>query len=176
MDTRLGPLTVWESDKGLRRLDYASASVERVERYYGSGVVWTDRMESVRQVDAYLNGRLFEFDVPLDFEDTGTEFQRGAWRALLTIPYGETITYAELAGRMGSPKAIRAAGQANHRNPIAIVVPCHRVIRSDGDLGGYNGGLERKRVLISLERSRAGAYHSYKMSTALTAGGRETTA
>ncbi|MDR1263873.1 MAG: methylated-DNA--[protein]-cysteine S-methyltransferase [Oscillospiraceae bacterium] len=164
MDTRLGPITVWESDNGLVRLDFTHASVERIEKYYGCDIEWTNKMESVRQLDAYLNGRLFEFNLPLDIDATGTDFQRRAWRALLTIPYGETITYADLAARMGSPTAIRAAGQANNRNPIAIVIPCHRVIRTNGDLGGYNGGVERKRALINMEKARMGAYHRRKLS------------
>ncbi|GHU74968.1 methylated-DNA--protein-cysteine methyltransferase [Clostridia bacterium] len=159
MDTRLGPITVWESEKGLLRVDFTSASVERIEKYYGCDIDWNEDMESVRQIEAYLAGRLFEFDLPLDLDETGTEFQRRAWTALQTIPYGDTITYAELALRMGSPTAIRAAGQANNRNPIAIVIPCHRVIRTGGDLGGYNGGIERKRALLNLERAHSRMYH-----------------
>jgi methylated-DNA-[protein]-cysteine S-methyltransferase len=170
MDTRLGPLTVWENDIGLVRLDYTSASIERIEKYYGLDVQWTSNMESVRQIDAYLTGRLYEFDLPLDIDSAGTEFQRKAWKALQTIPYGETITYAELAERMGNPTAIRAAGQANQRNPIAIVVPCHRVIRTGGDFGGYNGGIERKRALIYMEKARAEQYNAYKRTHAKASG------
>lgn len=151
-------------------MDFTRASVDRIEKYFGGDVVWTDDMESVRQLDAYLNGRLYEFSVPLDFDETGTDFQRGVWRTLMTIPYGETITYAELAVRIGNPGAVRAVGQANNRNPIAIVIPCHRVIRTGGDLGGYNGGLARKRALLSLERARAAAYRDYAGARAASGG------
>ena len=89
------------------------------------------------------------FDLPLDPE--GTDFQRRVWRALLDIPYGETRSYADLARAVGSPRAMRAVGQANRRNPIGVVVPCHRVIAADGTIGGYAGGLDRKRHLLRLE-------------------------
>ncbi|MGZ4735555.1 MAG: methylated-DNA--[protein]-cysteine S-methyltransferase [Acidimicrobiia bacterium] len=103
------------------------------------------------QLDAYFAGELTEFDVTLRLE--GTEFQRKVWSGLLEIPYGETISYGELARRIGQPNAPRAVGLANGRNPVGIIVPCHRVIGSDGSLTGYGGGLDRKRALLDLERS-----------------------
>jgi methylated-DNA-[protein]-cysteine S-methyltransferase len=106
--------------------------------------------EARRQVGEYFAGARTSFDLPLSFE--GTPFQRRVWSALLEIPFGETITYAELAQRVGAPKASRAVGGANARNPISIVVPCHRVIGSDGSLTGYAGGEERKRWLLDFER------------------------
>jgi methylated-DNA-[protein]-cysteine S-methyltransferase len=105
---------------------------------------------AVAQLQAYFDGKLTEFDLPLS--PAGTEFQRRVWAGLRAIPYGETITYGELASRLGSPAASRAVGLANGKNPIAIVVPCHRVIGSDGSLTGYGGGLDRKRFLLALER------------------------
>jgi methylated-DNA-[protein]-cysteine S-methyltransferase len=87
----------------------------------------------------------------------GTEFQRRVWQALCEIPYGETWSYAELATRIGNPKAFRAVGLANGRNPIAVIVPCHRVIGADGSLTGYGGGMDRKRLLLDLERATTGA-------------------
>jgi methylated-DNA-[protein]-cysteine S-methyltransferase len=102
------------------------------------------------QLRAYFDGELTEFQLPVS--PAGTEFQRRVWAGLCTIPYGETITYGELARRLGSPAASRAVGLANGKNPIAIVVPCHRVIGSDGSLTGYGGGLDRKRFLLALER------------------------
>ncbi len=103
-----------------------------------------------RQLDAYFAGTRTTFDVPLAAD--GTAFQRTVWRALSAIGYGETISYGELARRIGAPNAVRAVGLANGRNPISIVVPCHRVIGADGSMTGYGGGLERKVFLLGLER------------------------
>jgi methylated-DNA-[protein]-cysteine S-methyltransferase len=102
------------------------------------------------QLEEYLSGarRGFELDVEL----AGTPFQRRVWRALQDIPYGETISYGELAQRIDNPAAVRAVGLANGRNPVSIVVPCHRVIGADGSLTGYGGGIERKRYLLELEQ------------------------
>lgn len=107
-----------------------------------------------RQLAAYFAGQLTEFDLPLS--PAGTDFQHRAWAALQTIPYGETWTYGQLAEKIGSASAIRAVGLANGKNPISLVIPCHRVIGSDGSLTGYGGGLERKRFLLDLE-SAAGS-------------------
>ena len=111
--------------------------------------------ETERQLAEYFAGRRKSFDLALDF--TGTEFQKMVWRALLTIPYGETRSYAQLAEQIGHPKAVRAVGAANGRNPISIVTPCHRVIGSNGDLTGFAGGLATKEHLLRLERAVADA-------------------
>lgn len=103
----------------------------------------------VNAVEEYFAARRREFSFPLDLR--GTEFQLACWRALLAIPYGETRTYADIARAVNKPNAFRAVGMANNRNPIAIVVPCHRVIASDGTLCGYGGGLDVKRKLLELE-------------------------
>jgi len=108
-------------------------------------------VEIRRQLQAYFDGDLAEFDVSLALE--GTPFQRKVWDELRRIPYGTTISYAELARRVGNPGASRAVGTANGKNPIAVIVPCHRVIASDGSLGGYGGGIDRKQWLLSLEAS-----------------------
>jgi methylated-DNA-[protein]-cysteine S-methyltransferase len=105
------------------------------------------------QLEEYFAGRRETFDVPLQMH--GTPFERRVWSALREIPYGETISYGELASRIGQPTGARAVGLANGRNPIAVVVPCHRVIGADGSLTGYGGGLERKRILLELERGQA---------------------
>lgn len=109
--------------------------------------------EVVQQLDEYFAGtrRTFEVDVQL----TGTEFQRRVWTALQTIPYGETRTYGQIAEQVGSPAAFRAVGLANGRNPVSIIVPCHRVIGSSGGLTGYGGGVEKKAALLGLERQHA---------------------
>jgi methylated-DNA-[protein]-cysteine S-methyltransferase len=101
------------------------------------------------QLAAYFEGEATSFDVPMDA--AGTTFQRRVWRELCAIPYGTAISYVELARRIGQPTASRAVGGANGRNPISIIVPCHRVIAADGTLGGYGGGLDRKRWLLDHE-------------------------
>src|SRR6185369_3802341 len=105
--------------------------------------------EAVRQLEAYFRGELREFKLPLDIQ--GTSFQTKVWRQLLTIPYGHTRSYQQIAESIGSPLAVRAVGAANGANPIAIVVPCHRVIGSNGKLVGYGGGLPLKKRLLELE-------------------------
>ena len=105
--------------------------------------------EACRQLEEYLAGDRRDFDLPL--RSAGSPFQHEVWSALLEIPYGETRTYGQLARRVGRPDASRAVGLANGRNPISIVVPCHRVIGASGDLTGYGGGLERKRFLLEHE-------------------------
>jgi methylated-DNA-[protein]-cysteine S-methyltransferase len=120
--------------------------------------------QAAQQLDEYFAGLRQDFDVPLAATDTasdsagkavaGTDFQRAVWRELIKIPYGHTINYAQLAERIGNPGAVRAAGSANGRNPVSIMVPCHRVISSNGDLNGYAGGIERKRYLLALEQAK----------------------
>jgi methylated-DNA-[protein]-cysteine S-methyltransferase len=116
--------------------------------------------ETERQLREYFAGRRKVFDVPLAFH--GTDFQRRAWSALLTIPYGETRSYAQMAMQIGQPNAVRAVGAANGRNPISIIAPCHRVIGSGGALTGFGGGLENKAKLLALESAQTdlfGARH-----------------
>ncbi|WP_445164116.1 methylated-DNA--[protein]-cysteine S-methyltransferase [Mycobacterium sp. Dal123C01] len=108
---------------------------------------------AVAQLEAYFAGELTDFDVELELQ--GTEFQRRVWKALLTIPFGETRSYGEIAQQIGAPGAARAVGLANGHNPIAIVVPCHRVIGANGSLTGFGGGLDRKRTLLELENQCA---------------------
>jgi methylated-DNA-[protein]-cysteine S-methyltransferase len=108
---------------------------------------------AAQQLAAYFAGELTIFDLPL--APAGTEFQRRVWAALQTIPYGQTWSYGQLARHVGSAAASRAVGLANGKNPIAVIIPCHRVIGSDGSLTGYGGGLDRKRFLLDLETSSA---------------------
>jgi methylated-DNA-[protein]-cysteine S-methyltransferase len=105
---------------------------------------------AVEQLRAYFAGELTEFDLPLAL--VGTPFQRRVWEFLCTIPFGETMTYGEVAEQLGTPSGARAVGAANGRNPISIVVPCHRLVGSTGSLTGYGGGLDRKRYLLAFER------------------------
>lgn len=108
--------------------------------------------DAVEQLQAYFVGDLTEFDLRLNM--VGTAFQKKVWAALLTIPYGETRSYGEIARQIGAPGAFRAVGLANGHNPIGIIVPCHRVIGANGSLTGYGGGLDRKRALLEMEKSR----------------------
>lgn len=106
-------------------------------------------LEAERQLQEYFAGTRNRFELELDF--TGTDFQKQVWQALLTIPFGETRSYSQIAQQIGNPKAVRAVGAANGRNPISIVAPCHRVIGASGELTGFAGGLEAKQYLLALE-------------------------
>ena len=105
-----------------------------------------------KQLEQYFAGQRQQFDLPLDFQ--GTDFQQQVWQTLLTIPYGETRSYKDIALQIGNQKAVRAVGAANGRNPISIIAPCHRVIGSSGALVGFAGGLDKKQILLSLEQSQ----------------------
>jgi len=106
--------------------------------------------KTIKQLDEYFNKKRKTFDLPLDLK--GTEFQKKVWEELLKIPFGKTLSYGQLAAKTGNPKASRAVGMANNRNPIPIIIPCHRVIGSDGSLTGYAGGLELKKFLLEHEQ------------------------
>lgn len=152
IDSPVGPLTLAGHAgtlTNLRMLDQAHPPPDQGEWE----VETTAFPEAVEQLDAYFSGALTTFELSLDLH--GSEFQRRVWRALQEIPYGETWSYGELADHIGKPGAARAVGLANGRNPIGIIVPCHRVIGASGSLTGYGGGLERKRLLLELERDHA---------------------
>ncbi|NNH37894.1 methylated-DNA--[protein]-cysteine S-methyltransferase [Acinetobacter terrae] len=107
-------------------------------------------LETQKQLTEYFSGKRQQFDLPLDFE--GTEFQQKVWQALLTIPFGETRSYRDIAEQIGNVKAVRAVGAANGKNPISIIAPCHRVVGANGKLVGFAGGLDNKDILLRLER------------------------
>jgi methylated-DNA-[protein]-cysteine S-methyltransferase len=133
---------LWENDRpGRVRLEAAAEDA-------GHPIL----RETGRQLREYFAGRRTVFDLELDF--AGTEFQKKVWRALLTIPFGETRSYAQIARQIGRPRAVRAVGAANGRNPISIVAPCHRVIGSNGELTGFAGGLDTKERLLRLEGAK----------------------
>jgi len=167
MNSPVGPLHLESDGQALTRLEFANHKGEksrlaerppRLRRAAGTQVEQKKKnpavvrilQETVRQLEAYFSGKRQQFDLPLAL--VGTEFQKRTWAGLLEIPYGQTISYAELARRIGNPKAVRAVGTANGANPISIIIPCHRVIASDGTLGGYGGGLDVKRDLLALEK------------------------
>jgi len=156
LDTPLGTMVAGATDDRLCLLEFSDrpmlpTQLKRVEERFGTprpvNHPQFDRLGA--QLAEYFAGTRQDFDLPLALAGTG--FQERVWRLLLEIPYGRTISYEELARRAGSPGGSRAAGRANGDNRIAIVVPCHRVIRANGDLGGYGGGLNRKRHLLDLE-------------------------
>ena len=150
IESPVGPLTLAGMDRRLMHL----WMVDQTHEPSYSGWQRDDKAfsDAVEQLDAYFAGERQEFDLELDL--VGTNFQRRVWEALLTIPYGETRSYGYIAEQIGSPGAFRAVGLANGRNPIGIIVPCHRVIGANGSLTGYGGGLERKQVLLELERPK----------------------
>jgi methylated-DNA-[protein]-cysteine S-methyltransferase len=144
--TPLGELTLVASLRGLRGILWEGQSPPGTEPAHGREDVLD---AAARQLEAYFAGELRRFDLPLDL--AGTEFQLAAWRALADIPYGTTISYGEQARRLGRPRAVRAVGAANGRNPLPIVLPCHRLVGADGSLVGFGGGLARKRLLLEHE-------------------------
>jgi methylated-DNA-[protein]-cysteine S-methyltransferase len=150
IDSPVGKLKLVASDKGLAAILWAN---DRPGRVRLSELVEDKKhpvlAETERQLEEYFAGRRKEFSVPLDMR--GTPFQKNVWEALLAIPFGETKSYGQLAKQLGNPRAMRAVGAANGRNPISIIVPCHRVIGSSGKLTGFAGGLETKAHLLGLE-------------------------
>ncbi|ORB83366.1 cysteine methyltransferase [Mycobacterium kansasii] len=150
IDSPIGPLTLAGNGAVLTNLRMVDQSHEP------NRAGWLPNQRAfpaaVEQLDAYFAGDLRDFDLELDLR--GTEFQRRVWKALLAIPYGQTRCYGEIAQQIGAPSAARAVGLANGRNPIAIVIPCHRVIGASGKLTGYGGGLDRKLALLELEKNR----------------------
>ena len=148
MESPVGRLLLEADEEGLQRVAFVPSTGQ------GIGLPAPEPLQTaVSQLTAYFAGDLRTFDLPLKL--AGTPFQLAVWRALQDIPYGETTSYGELARRVGTPKGSRAVGLANGANPIAIVVPCHRVIGSNGKLTGYGGGLDNKQTLLTLERRHA---------------------
>lgn len=138
--TPMGPLTLFAQENCLAALVFGDYGGYDHLPLFG---------EACRQLEEYFAGSRQNFDLPLN--PGGTDFQRRVWRTLLDIPYGTAISYRELAHRADCPRGYQAVGQANGRNPLPILIPCHRVIGADGTLGGYSGGLDRKRFLLDLE-------------------------
>ena len=157
MESPVGELKLVASDKGLVAVLWENDGPSRVRL---GEQVKDERhpilVETERQLKEYFAGKRTAFSVPLDMK--GTRFQRHVWEALLGIPFGETRSYGQLARQLGNPRATRAVGAANGRNPVSIIVPCHRVIGSSGKLTGFAGGLETKAHLLSLEGSAGGVF------------------
>ena len=145
----LGPLTVLASDNGVHAIAFGSDQTERVKINLPRAVNHPIINAAVEQLAMYFEGTLKIFDLPLDLR--GTDFQKQVWKLLLEIPFGETRTYGDIACTLGNVGASQAVGAANGKNPVAIVVPCHRVIGASGHLTGYAGGMEKKRFLLTHE-------------------------
>ncbi|MFI0986633.1 methylated-DNA--[protein]-cysteine S-methyltransferase [Streptomyces exfoliatus] len=152
VDSPYEPLTLVAVDGVLSRVHMTGQRHRPPEEAFGAADP-RPFDEAIRQLDAYFSGELTEFDLPLHL--VGTPFQVRVWERLLRIPYGETRTYGELAEELGNPAASRAVGLANGKNPVSIIVPCHRVIGAGGGLTGYGGGLDRKQRLLAFESGAA---------------------
>ena len=148
-----GVLTVVGSDLGIRYLMFSNdAHPKPLENLHISDTEIHDSVsDAITQLQEYCDGSRRDFDLPLDLQ--GTEFQVAAWRALADIPYGHTASYGQQAASIGRPKAVRAIGGANGRNPVAIVLPCHRIVGADGSLTGFGGGIAVKKWLLDHEQS-----------------------
>lgn len=169
IDSPVGPITLLATDGRLTGLYMSEQRYPPAPEQLGAAEFGAEQSGAPRsgapddgpfaaaaaQLSEYFAGRLTSFDLPVTM--TGTAFQRLVWSALLDIPYGTTVSYGELAAAIGRPSAARAVGLANGRNPVSIIVPCHRVVGTDGSLAGYGGGLERKQYLLALERRVAAA-------------------
>lgn len=150
---------IYEFPFGFLKIEYEGdvlISLKKINETsdWGKNTEFTDLV--YKEIMEYLNGNRKSFDIK--YEINGTEFQKKVWKELTNIPYAETRSYKEIAVAVGNPKASRAVGMANNKNPIAIIVPCHRVIGSDGKLVGYAGGLDMKRALLTLEKKYNGRY------------------
>ena len=162
LETDLGRMVMVADDRALYLIEFVRRvrlprQLERLRRVHRRAIVpgtTPVTRQAAREMAEYLAGKRRDFSVPI--ETTGTDFQSGVWEALRTIPYGQTWSYADLAAAVGNAKAVRAVASANGSNGLAIVIPCHRVIASDGGLGGYAGGVELKRKLLALEAKAAG--------------------
>lgn len=157
IQTPIGVLFLAEENDALTEVSFAEKDTRTFQAGRQAETIELETpllAETKRQLKEYFEGRRKEFTIPLFMR--GTSFQKKVWEQLLTIPYGETVTYGEIAARIGNPRAGRAVGMANHHNPVSIIVPCHRVIGADGRLTGYGGGLPIKEKLLELEKKYRG--------------------
>jgi O-6-methylguanine DNA methyltransferase len=167
IDTPLGTMVAAATDKGLAILEFGSLDQIKKEvddiaiklntswNIQQHSITHPILLQTIRELEAYFAGSLKIFTVPLDLDILGNEFARTVWQTLLQIPYGVTWTYKQQAEIMNNPLAIRAIASANGRNPIAVIIPCHRVIGSNGSLTGYAGGVEKKRWLLLMEKNNS---------------------
>ncbi len=151
MKTKLCPLYLVASPKGLEGIFFDEQDAPMINKLNPISLAEIFLIDAVKQLEEYFSGKRRTFN--LEFNFVGTSFQKKVWQALIKIPFGQTVSYKEIAKRIHHPKAVRAVGTANGANPFCIVVPCHRVISSDGSMGGFGGGIALKEKLLELERS-----------------------
>jgi len=151
LDTKIGFLYLVSSEKGIQKVSFTPNADPMASSLKGNSQATKHLNEAVAQLEAYFKGALKTFTLPIDIQ-IGTPFQKKVWNQLQKIPYGATCAYKDIATGIQAPKAIRAVGSANGKNPLCIVIPCHRVIAADGGLGGYSGGLNIKKTLLDLEK------------------------
>lgn len=154
METKIGPLFLVASEKGLQVVFWKRQDIPMVDVKTSKGSAAQILLKAELQLQEYLSGTRRKFDLPLD--PVGTAFQKSVWKKLVLIPYGEKRAYKEIAAELGSPTASRAVGTANGKNPLCLIIPCHRVVAADGSLGGYSGGLDIKAQLLDLEMGALG--------------------
>ncbi|WP_349409532.1 methylated-DNA--[protein]-cysteine S-methyltransferase [Pseudalkalibacillus sp. SCS-8] len=159
MESPVGPLTLLKTEKGLCRIDFGSAeeNLPLINAWLKKQALKAELtfdhasfQPFIEQINEYFNRERTHFDIPIAL--FGSTFQKKVWEGLVKIPYGETYSYKDVATMIGSPKAVRAIGSANNKNPLPIIIPCHRVIGSNGSLVGYGGGLDKKEILLNLEQ------------------------
>jgi methylated-DNA-[protein]-cysteine S-methyltransferase len=150
MKTPVGPVYIVTSAKGLQGIYWQKQNVKSVQHLDPKRAEDKLIIKAVKQLKEYFSGKRKEFDIDLNF--SGTVFQNRVWKALSEIPFGKTVAYKDIAQKIKNPKAVRAVGTANGKNPFCIIVPCHRVIAADGSIGGYGGGISVKRRLLEIER------------------------
>lgn len=157
LQSPVGRLHIFSSHKNLKAIffdnNFKSKKARDELKNFKIGIGHAVIKKTKSQLEEYFSGQRMEFDLPLGLE--GTDFQKKVWKALRQIPYGRTSFYQEQAGKLGDPRKARAVGMANSQNPISIVVPCHRVISKNGSLGGFGGGVNRKRFLLHLEKEHS---------------------
>lgn len=151
LDTIIGPLYLVANDSGLEGVYWKKRDVEMTKSLNGKADALKILLQAKLEIEEYLSGKRKKFKVPLN--PSGTEFQKKVWKELAKIPYGSTFSYKDIAKKINQEKACRAVGTANGKNPLSLIIPCHRVIASDGTLGGYAGGLEIKTILLELEKA-----------------------
>ncbi len=150
MRTAIGPLYLVASKDGLQGVFFNKRPIKSIQ---GLGLVKPEEKilsKAVRQIEEYFTGKRKQFDISLNF--SGTVFQKQVWRELSKIPFGKTASYSDIARRVKNPRAVRAVGSANGKNPACIIIPCHRVIAADGSIGGYSGGIKIKQRLLKFEQ------------------------
>lgn len=149
IQSSIGSIFLVASKKGLQGVFLEKQPVHLSKSLKEKNAVTNILADAAKQLEEYFAGKRTDFDLPFDI--AGTPFQKQVWKALSKIPYGKTVSYRDIAKKINNPKAVRAVGSANGKNPLCIIVPCHRVIAADGTLGGYSGGLDIKTKLLALE-------------------------